>query len=65
MNMSCLIRFRANILTLFKRLLTMEQMSMQKVKMKKSLLNVECGNNNDGVVSRVCMVLNLFFIFFT
>jgi len=63
MNMSCLIRFHVNIMTLFKRLLTKEPMSMQKVKMKKCLLHIEYGNNDDGVVSTVCMVFNLFLFF--
>jgi len=35
MKMCCLINFHADMLTLFKRLLTMEQMSMQKVNMEK------------------------------
>ncbi len=40
MNMRCLFWFHMNMLTLFKILLTKEQMSMQKVKMeKKSFCN--------------------------
>ncbi len=47
-NMCCLFWFHMNMLTLFKRLLTKEQMSMQKAKMeKKSFLQLTCENNCD------------------
>jgi hypothetical protein len=65
MNMCCLIKLHVDMLTLFKGLLTKEQMSIQKVRMKKKKkLHLACGNNHDGVVSILCMMLNLFLYFF-
>jgi hypothetical protein len=64
MNMCCLIWLHVNILTLFKRLLTKEHMSMQKMRMKKCLLHLACENNHDGDISILCMVFNLFISFF-
>jgi hypothetical protein len=64
MNMCCLIKLHAVMLTLFKGLLTKEQMSIQKVRMEKKKLHLACGNNHDGLVSILCMVLNLFFTSF-
>jgi hypothetical protein len=64
MNVRCLIRFHVNMLTLFNRLLTKEQMSMQKVIMEKILLHLTCANNNDRVILILCMVLKLLFISF-
>jgi hypothetical protein len=64
MNIYYLFRFHVNILTLVKRLLTKKQMSMQKVTMEKCLLHLTCGNNYDGLTSRLCMVFNFLFISF-
>jgi hypothetical protein len=64
MNMCCLIKLHVDMLTLFKGLLTNEQISIQKVRMGKKKLHLACGNNHDGVVSILCMVLNLFFTSF-
>jgi hypothetical protein len=40
-----------NKLTLLKRLLIKEHLSMQKTRMKKRLLHLVCENNHDGVIS--------------
>jgi len=36
---------------------------MQKVKMEKCLLHLSCENNHDEVVSILCTVFNLLFIY--
>jgi hypothetical protein len=64
MNMCYLIKLHVDMLTLFKGLLTNEEMSIQKVRMKKIKIHLACGNNHDEVVSILCMVLNLFFTSF-
>jgi hypothetical protein len=51
MNMCCLVKLLMNKLTLFKRLLTKENLLMQKTRMKKCLLHLVCENNHDGVIS--------------
>jgi hypothetical protein len=66
MNMCCLIKFHVNMLTSFQKLLTKEQISMQKVRMEKCISHFACENNHDRVVSILCMVFNfLFTSFFT
>jgi hypothetical protein len=47
-----------------KRLLTKEQMSMQKVRIKKCFLHLTCETNYHGVVLILCMLFNLCFTFF-
>jgi hypothetical protein len=61
--MCCLIWLHVDILTLFKRLLTNEEMPMQKVIMEKCLLYLTYGNNHDGVILILCMVFFLFLFF--
>jgi hypothetical protein len=41
------------MLTLFKRLLTKEHMSMYLVKMGKWFLHLVCENNDDGVILKI------------
>ncbi len=53
-----------DMLTLLKRLLTNKQMSMQNVRMEKCLLHLACGNNYEGIMLIVCIILNLLFAFF-
>ncbi len=48
-----------NMLTLFKRVLTKGQMSMQKVTMKNCLFHSTCGNNHDGIISILCMYISI------
>lgn len=55
-NICCLIWLHVDILTLFKRLLTDEEMPMQKVIMEKCLLHLTYGNNHNGVILIPCMV---------
>jgi hypothetical protein len=62
MNMYNLLKLHVDMLTLFKRLLTKEQMSMLKVKMENYMLYLTCENNHDGIVSILCMVF--YFLFF-
>jgi hypothetical protein len=38
-------------------------MSVQKVRMKKCLLHLACGNSQDGVVSILCFTQFLFYFF--
>jgi hypothetical protein len=47
------------MLMLSKRLLTKEQMPIQKVRMPLYLAYL---NNCDGIISKLCMALNLIFI---
>jgi hypothetical protein len=61
MSIGFLVRLHVDLLTLFKRLLTKEQMSMQKVN-GKIHLHLTCGNSHDGIISILFMVLNLFII---
>jgi len=63
MNMYCLIKLCVNMLTLFKRLLIEDQMSMQKMKMEKCLLHLACENNHDKIISILCIVPNFLFIY--
>jgi hypothetical protein len=58
------VLLHVDMLILFKRLLTKEQMSMQKVRMENFLLHLTCENNHDGIVSILCTILNLLFILF-
>jgi len=64
MNMCCLIKLHVNMLTLFQKILTKEQMSMQKVRMEKCIFHFACENNHDWVVSILCMVFNFLFTSF-
>ncbi len=64
MNMCCLIQHHVDMLTLFKILLTKEQMLMQKVRIKKWFLHLTFGKNHDGVISILYMIFNIFFYFF-
>ncbi len=48
------------IFTLFKRLLTNEEMPVQKLIMEKCLLHLTYGNNHNGVILIPCMVFFLF-----
>jgi hypothetical protein len=52
------------MLTLFQKLLTKEQMSMQKVRIEKCIFHFAFENNHDRVVSRLCMVFNFLFTSF-
>jgi hypothetical protein len=49
--------------TLFKKLLTKEQMSMQIVRMENSLSHLIV-ENSYGVILILCMIFNLLFILF-
>jgi hypothetical protein len=64
MNMCCPIKLHVDMLTLFKRLITKNCMSMQKVRMENYFLHLTCGNNHDGVCLIWCMVLNFLFTCF-
>jgi hypothetical protein len=64
MNMCCPIKLHVDMITLFKKLLTQNCMSMQKVRLEKYFSHLACGNNHDGVYLMLCMVLNLVFTCF-
>jgi hypothetical protein len=57
------VLLHVDMLILVKRLLTKEQMPMQKVRMENCILHLTCENNHDGVVSILCMIVNLLFIY--
>jgi hypothetical protein len=63
MNMCCVFKLHVDMSTLFKRLLTKNQMSMQIVRMEKSLLHLIV-ENNYGVILILYMIFNLLFILF-
>ncbi len=63
MKMCYLIKLHINILTLFKKLLAKEQMSICQMKMDTLPLYLACGNNHDGVTLILCLSYLLLFCF--
>jgi hypothetical protein len=62
-NMCCIFKLHVGMSTLFKKLLTKEQMSMQIVRMENSLSHLIV-ENSYGVILILCMIFNLLFILF-
>ncbi len=62
--MCCLIKLHVNMLTFFKRLLTKEYANA-KGENEKILLNLECENNRDGIITIIMHDINIYlFIYF-
>jgi hypothetical protein len=63
MNMCCLVTFHMNVLTLFKSFLNKGAYVNAEGANEEMLLYLICEDNHDGVISILCMIFNLFFLF--